>query len=175
MLRSHTPSVPVERPWHREPIVWLVITLPLVAVIGAVTSAVLAARGADPEVADALGQPGAAIRQARIGDALAARPGVALELTTSDGTLTAHLSLPTAGGTVAPTSLVAVFSQATGAAPDQRVNLEPNGTGSYTARLPPLAPGHWSIEITPSDHSWRLTGDFIDAPGSLTLRARPAS
>jgi len=155
--------------------VWLVITLPLLAVIGAVTSAVLAARGADPEVADALGQPGPAIHRDLTGDQLAARGGVEIQLRSADGTLEAWLSRPAAGGAAMPASLVAVFSHATRVGLDQRVNLETTATGSYTAKLPPLAPGHWSVEIFPPDRAWRLMGEFIDAPGSLTLRPRPGS
>ncbi|HXQ63208.1 MAG TPA: FixH family protein [Steroidobacteraceae bacterium] len=175
MPQSRSPPRPVERPWHREPIVWLVITLPLLAVIGAVTSAVLAARGADPEVADQLGQPASAIHRDPVRDQPALRGKVEVELRTIDATLEARLSRPGADGAVKPATLIAVLTHTSGAGLDQRIDLEANAAGNYAARLPSLAPGHWSIEIFPPDRAWRLTGEFLDVPRTLTLRQGPGS
>jgi hypothetical protein len=44
--------LPVARPWWREPMLWLVVGGPLVVVVAATVTAVIAWRGADPVVTD---------------------------------------------------------------------------------------------------------------------------
>lgn len=44
------------RPWWREPMMWLVVGGPLVVVVSAIVTAVIAVRGADP-VIDTRGEP----------------------------------------------------------------------------------------------------------------------
>lgn len=43
------PTVPV-KPWWRHGLVWLVLALPMAAVVAGSVTAVIAVRGADPEV-----------------------------------------------------------------------------------------------------------------------------
>jgi hypothetical protein len=40
------------RPWHREPMLWLVIAIPLLTVVAGLTTVVLAYRGSDSVVGD---------------------------------------------------------------------------------------------------------------------------
>lgn len=42
MATPESVTPPSARPWYREPYVWLVVGLPLVAIIGSVTSAIIA-------------------------------------------------------------------------------------------------------------------------------------
>ena len=56
-------SAPPGRPWYREPMVWLVISIPLAAVIGGLVTLGLAIRGGDTVMA--AGEPGAGAGAAR--------------------------------------------------------------------------------------------------------------
>ena len=67
-----TPSIPSARPWWRYGMVWMVIAGPLVVVVAATVTAVIAFRGADPVVGSnhpavrAQGQP-IALQPAMVG------------------------------------------------------------------------------------------------------------
>jgi hypothetical protein len=54
------------------------------------------------------------------------------------------------------------------------VTLEPLGAGRYGATLGALPAGHWYVEVSPQSRSWRLTGEFVDRPGTLLMRPRRA-
>jgi hypothetical protein len=45
-------SLPVARPWWREPMMWLVLGGPLVVVVAAIVTGFIAWHGADPVVTD---------------------------------------------------------------------------------------------------------------------------
>jgi hypothetical protein len=45
------PSTERATPWFREPMVWLLIAIPVVALAAGLITLILAYRGADPEVA----------------------------------------------------------------------------------------------------------------------------
>jgi hypothetical protein len=53
MMVERTETAPLpERPWWRYGMVWLVISGPLVVVVAATVTAVIAIRGADPVITD---------------------------------------------------------------------------------------------------------------------------
>jgi hypothetical protein len=68
-----------------------------------------------------------------------------------------------------------LLSHATRAEQDRLLTLRGSGDGRYSAPLAALAAGHWYLEVTPADRAWRLTAEFVDRPGTLRLRPRPAS
>lgn len=42
--------VPTRRPWWREPLVWMVVGFPMVAVVAGITTLVIAIRNPDPVI-----------------------------------------------------------------------------------------------------------------------------
>jgi len=155
------------RPWYREPMLWLVILLPAAAVAAALASVVTAFVHRDAVVADEYRKEGLAINRDPTRDRAAERLGVSAAVALADGRLTVRL----APGTAAPPAgLVVIFSHATRAEQDRLVTLSAGADGVYAAPLPALAPGHWFLEVSPADRGWRLSGEFVDAPGTLTLR-----
>jgi hypothetical protein len=152
--------------------VWMVIILPLIAVAGSLTSAFLAMRGADVEIADEVRHDGLAINLDPTRDQAAAALGVKATVAVSEGTLRVQLLLPPTARS--PDSLFVMFSHATLGNVDQRVSLKDDGTGNgtYTGALAPLVGGHWYLEVSPPDRAWRLTGDFTGSPDNLALRPR---
>jgi hypothetical protein len=157
------------RPWYREPMVWLVIALPALAVAGALASVVTAFVTRDAVVADEYRKEGLAINRDPTRDRAAQRLGVSAALVVDGGALTVRLAPCTAPP---PAQLVVIFSHATRAEHDRLVTLKAIADGVYAAPLAPLAPGHWYLEVSPADRGWRLTGEFVDTPGTLALRAR---
>jgi hypothetical protein len=52
MMKLHDAANKPPLPWWREPMVWLVVGGPAVVVVAAISTAVIAWRGADPVVSD---------------------------------------------------------------------------------------------------------------------------
>jgi uncharacterized protein len=171
------PTTRAPRPWHREPLVWLVIAIPLLAVIGGLATILIAHRGADQVVTDEISKQGLGVNPDPTRDRAAGLLGVTVELRAADDTLLAHLTVQHGGVAPLPLQLLVVFSHATRTGVDRLVTLERSGAGagSYAGRLPPLPDGHWYLEVAPPNRAWRLTGEFVDALGTLTLQPRPIS
>jgi len=165
--RSGTDPAERSRPWYREPMVWLVIALPALAVAGALASVVTAFVTRDAVVADEYRKEGLAINRDPTRDRAAQRLGVSAALAVEDGALTVRLVPGTAPP---PAQLVVIFSHATRAELDRLVTLRSVADGVYSAPLAPLAPGHWYLEVSPADRGWRLTGEFAESLGPMTLR-----
>lgn len=155
------------RPWFREPMVWLVILLPTAAVVAALASVVTAFVTRDAVVADDYRKEGLAINRDPTRDLAAKRLGVSAEIALEGGTLSVRLA---PGSAPIPRGLVVILSHATRAEQDRLVTLSAGADGVYSAPLPALAPGHWYLELSPADRAWRLTGEFVDTFGTLTLR-----
>ena len=115
------------RPWYREPMVWLVITLPALAVAGALASVVTAFVTRDAVVADEYRKEGLAINRDPTRDRAAQRLGVGAALAIEDGTLTVRL---TPGSAPPPAQLVVIFSHATRAEHDRLVTLRAAADGA---------------------------------------------
>jgi len=160
---------PAAHPWHREPMVWLIAAIPLLTVFAGLTTVAIAYRHSDSVIADDYRKDGLAINREPKRDLAAQRLGIAAELAAAPGTLTIRLS---GAAAERPSRLVVLFSHATRSDVDQLVTLERRGADDYSARLGTLERGHWYVEVSPMDRAWRLTSDFIDTPGTLTLRAR---
>jgi hypothetical protein len=148
---------------------WLVITIPALTVVAGLSTVYIAHRGADAPVADEIRKEGLAIHQDPTRDRAAAAAGVEATLALGDGQV--HVTVA-ATRTTLPGSLVVLLSHATRAEHDQMVTLDAKGDGQYAGTLPPLASGHWYLELTPADRSWRLTGEFTGERATLQLRPR---
>ena len=163
-----TPSRDAGPRWYGVPLMWLVLGLPLAAVVGGLTTVAIAFGGADAVVVDDFRKDGLAINLDPRRDANAATLGVSAEVDHAGDRLVAHLA---PGRAPAPSRLVVVFSHATRAELDRMVTLERTAEGTYAGPLAALEPGHWYLELTPADREWRPTADFQDRLGALELRA----
>ena len=164
-----TGAVSAQRPWYREPLLWLVIAIPALTVVAGLSTVYIAHRGADDPVADEIRKEGLAIHQDPTRDRAAAAAGVAATLVLGNGQV--HVTVAP-GRTTLPRSIVLLLSHATRAEHDQMLTLTATGDGQYAGTLPSLASGHWYLELTPTDRSWRLTGEFVGEFATLQLRPR---
>jgi uncharacterized protein len=160
---------PPHRPWYREPLLWLVIAIPALTVVAGLSTVLIAFHGADDPVADEIRKEGLAIHHDPTRDRAAVAAGVEATLALGDGQV--HVTV-VAGHATLPRSLVLLLSHATRAERDQMLTLDATGSGQYAGTLPPLAGGHWYLELTPTDRSWRLTGEFAGERATLQLRPR---
>ena len=166
------PPNKTSRTWTQEPFMWLVVGIPVLTVIAGVSTVVIASRHKDTLVSDEFRKEGLAIQHDPARDLAAARIGAEATVSIAADRLTVTLKLAAAE---APGTLVALLSHATRAELDQLVVLSPEGDGHYVATLPHLPSGHWYLEISPRDRSWRLRGDFSDMPTTLELVPGSAS
>ncbi len=158
----------VKRPWYREPWVWLLIALPMSAVIGGIVTIIIAVSTSDGLVVDDYYKRGKAINRDLARDRMAAQHR-----------LEAHFDFETDGRRVAlqlrardylpPAALMLSLLHPTRKGEDQRVRLVRTDAGRYTGGLDALAPGNWYVQLEADD--WRLSGKLklpLDAPFILS-------
>ena len=152
----------------RQPLVWLVIALPLLSVVAGVSLLFLAA---DP--LDAVGD--SVKRTAQVQETDLSRDYETQRLGLS---AQAHR----AGDTIELAPIGAGFDRAAPleltlrhplrASEDRSAKLPPTGTG-WTARVDGLDATHdWILELTPTDRRWRLVGRW--ETGAPTAALQPA-
>ncbi len=155
------------RPWHREPLVWMVIALPAAAVVAGLVTLWIAVSGRDDVVRDDFRQAGRSVHPDPRRDNAAVVAGVRarVALDGASGQVSVDITLDRGPQ---PDGLVLILSHATRSDLDRLVRLEREGDAwqGSTARF---ETGHWYVEVTPSDRAWRLTGDFKGAAARLQM------
>jgi hypothetical protein len=144
-----------KRPTWREPMVWLMLGLPLAAVIASIALVVTAVRtDGNDRVRDEV-TTSAQIQQAELGpDARAQSLGLAGVLRV---TPTGVELLPVSGDFARNAPLELVLAHPTQAARDRHVRLQPSELGWRGAIA--FDAGHdWLLEVAPADHAWRVRG-----------------
>ncbi len=152
-----TNSVQRQIPWHREPLVWLVIAFPLAAVIGGFWTLYLAIRSWDGLVVDDYYKQGLEINKVLARDEAAQRAGFAATVTSDGGLLTVRLS--STAETDLPPRIKVSFIHATRAGLDRQLEIPATGHGLYRAPLGELPPGQWHVHIETA--AWRLIEQIL--------------
>ncbi len=152
--------------WWREPMVWLIIALPLTAVVASLITWWIAARGADPLVAEDYYKQGMAIHQRLDHETRAAALGLMAELRVQGGELRIHL----AGRLDAyPDRLQLTLVHPSRQEQDLTLILPATALGEYRSALPPLPAGQRRLILEAADQDWRLTGRAVLPMTSLRL------
>lgn len=159
-----------KRHWWREPMVWLIITLPLAAVVGGLITVWIAASGSDSLVAEDYYKQGLAIHQVLERDARAVALDLAAEVRVEGGLLEARLSgrLDTY-----PDRLILNVVHPSRSRDDRTITLTAAAQGVYRGELPALEAGQRRLLLEPEDRAWRLTGRWT-GPFSGSTRLQPA-
>lgn len=139
-------------PWHREPLVWLVIAFPLAAVLGGFATLYLAIRSWDGLVIDDYYKKGLEINKVLARDEQARRAGYTASVVVDDGSVTVRLA--GTPGSALPPILRVSFIHATRAGLDRSLEIPRGADGTYRAPLGPLPAGHWHVHLETDD--WRL-------------------
>jgi len=158
------------RPWYREPLVWLIIGLPLTAVIGGLTTYYIAYTTRDGLWVDDYYQKGKEINKSLARDDAAARLGLSGGLKLDAASQKVVLQLEARHAELLPTSVKLSWLYATKSGLDQTQILHREADGRYRAGFPELAPGHWYVQLEAQD--WRLEGSLhVPADTRVTFQA----
>ena len=145
-------------PWHREPLVWMVLAIPAAAVVAGAVMLVLANTTWDGLVADDYYQRGMQINRSLARDAEAARLGLeAVVSFPAPGVVEARLSSVDGGApTAAGPRLELRFARAGRAGADVEVSMHRDTGGAWRGAFPALPAGKWYAEL--GNERWRLAG-----------------
>ena len=154
---------PGQDSWQRNPIVWMIIAIPLSSVLVGMVMLWFAITSYDGLVVDDYSQHGKEINLTLARDSLAVSHGIQarLELLPQSGILKLRLSL-TKELPIADT-LPLSFIHRTRAGEDISITLQKSANGEYIAPLPVLKPANWIVQLETSE--WRITGQ-APVPGS---------
>jgi uncharacterized protein len=163
------PSDPV--PWYRVPMVWLLIALPLSAVVGGFITLWLALRSDDGLVVDDYYRRGIEINRDLDRDQAARARDITARLQLDDARreMRIDLNLP---ATQNPAQLQVQLQHATRQGYDLRFVAVRDADGAYLAPLTGLAQGHYYVQLAADD--WRLLGSFR-FPGESQVEIKPVA
>ena len=159
------------RPWYREPLVWLLIAFPLIAVVAGFATYYLAYTTSDGLVVDDYYQKGKEINKSLARDHAALQYGLSAKLRHDEAMHEVIVDLTTSTGRVLPKQLDLRWLHATRSGFDKNQPLIRTSDGSYRATIPELAPGHWYVQLEAQD--WRLQGS-LHVPGEIQIDLNPA-
>ena len=146
-----------KRPWYAEPWVWLLITFPLVAVIGGMITIYLAVSTSDGLVVDDYYKRGKAINVDLARDRAAARYGLQAQIDIDLRNNRVQLRLLAPAGRH-PNAVQLSLLHPTRAGHDQVLQLQRAADGGYSGGLDELTRGNWYLQLEADD--WRLSGSM---------------
>ncbi|MEZ5439006.1 MAG: FixH family protein [Lysobacteraceae bacterium] len=154
-----------ERRAHREPLLWLVVGLPLAAVIAGISTLVIAIRAGG---ADALPDP---VRRTAQVQQLDLTPDHIAAAEQRHATLRrngAELSIELSPETTDPLLLLQLIHP-TDAAEDRQLALTRDGD-AWRGQLPDQLPENdWRLQLVPADGRWRLHGRWRSGSNEVEL------
>lgn len=146
-----------KRPWYREPWVWLIIALPMTAVIASMFTIYKAVSTADGLVVDDYYKRGKAINRDLARDAAAGRYQLKASIDIDLRENRVQLLLESAA-MVSPATLTFSLLHPTQAGYDQVIILQHGGDGMYAGAIDELNRGNWYLQLEADD--WRLSGSM---------------
>ena len=158
--------------WYREPFVWMLILIPLVAVIGGVATLILAVWSDDGLVVDDYYWRGKQINRVLSRDRAAATKAINADLSFDFARGVVKAELRARQGVKLPGTVQFAILHATRAGLDRTLELNRTPQGNYHAVLPVLASGRWYLQIEAED--WRLMG-AVRVPDETTVHIAPVA
>lgn len=160
-----------QRPWYREPMVWLLIAVPTVAVIESFIFLAFAIVSDDGMVEDDYYRRGKEINRVLARDQAAASLGLESAIALNPAQHALEVRLTARQAMPWPEQVELKFLYATRSGLDRALILPRHADGTYRTPLPDLAPGHWNVQL--AAQGWRLTGS-LHVPGAQQLTLRPS-
>lgn len=157
------------RIWYREPWVWLIIALPMSAVIGGMITIYLAITSNDGLVEDDYYERGKTINRVLARDEAAARYQLQaiVGIDSQSGQVTMTLE---SSNYLHPEHVNLLLLHPTRAGHDQQVRLELSGEGTYIGSIRLTVTAYWHVRLETDD--WRLSGR-MQLPQEKTLKLMP--
>ncbi|GAB4174292.1 MAG: FixH family protein [Rhodocyclaceae bacterium] len=148
-------------PWYRQPWPWLLMVLPVTAIVGGAVTLWLAERSNDGLVADDYYKQGLAINRSLAREDRARALELSARLRLVAGAV--EVAVRAREGVVLPEELYLDLAHATRPGMDRRVTLK-RDAALYRGALDALAPGKWHLGIEDGARTWRLAGVIV-VPG----------
>jgi hypothetical protein len=155
-------------PWYREPWPWILIALPLSAVIAGIATLVIAIKHPDELVAEDYYKQGLAINRVLERESRAAALGLRAQAMISGNRIRIGLSAADAD---LPGSIVVRFIHPTRAGEDRSIVLGMITNGWYDGEMPGMAAGRWRVQAEDDQGIWRLTGVWNTSKQAFVLLA----
>ena len=146
------------RPWYKEPLVWLVISLPASAIVAGIYTLFLAIVSYDGLVVDDYYKQGLAINKRLEKDNKASLYGLAAQINTNDKVI--ELELSANEDFIYPHLLTVTLSHATKQGYDQTLLLKQTTPTVYAGEYIELIPGRWNVII--EQNEWRLLSSLYN-------------
>lgn len=150
------PPLEPHPPWWKERMIWLIIALPVSAVVAGIATVFIAAHDPDDLVKSEYVKSGMTVEAPREALDRAARLGLAATTAYRDGRLEVRLTPPGLAGDALSLTLV----HPTQAEQDKKILLNAIGQGKYQAQVVLMGQGKRHVFLEPQDRSWRLEGDW---------------
>ena len=158
----------VTRPWYREPMVWLVIAIPLSSIIYGIFFLIVSITSFDGMVVDDYYKEGKQINRELKRDKAALAHGLTAQVMIENKAVTVFI-LATRNYTPPP-ALEVRFLYSTRADIDKEIFVEQVSPGIYKGNLAELETGRWNVQIASDD--WRLMGS-MRMPGGRKVLIKP--
>jgi hypothetical protein len=160
-------SEPMQRPWWKEPMVWLVAGLPSIAVIASIATYFIAAHQPDTLVNAGYQKVGMAPGKDTSREDRAAMLSVTGNLEIANGE--ARLKLSGRFSSM-PDTLELLLIHPTHADQDIRLKMKSRGYGEYASLVPESSAGKRQWILESHDQAWRLAGELtLPLDGSIKL------
>ena len=151
--------------WYRQPLVWMLIAIPLSAIFGGVAMIYLASTSDDGLVKDDYYKYGKQINLVIERDQEAKRIGLTGNFNLQVDTGVVIVKLKTDSGSL-PDTISLELLHSTRAGNDQRIALIRTADKDYHGLAKPLVPGRWYVQLTTPE--WRLSGQ-LQQPGQTLI------
>jgi len=153
--------------WHREPMVWLIIMIPLSAVVMGAIMLTLAVSTYDGLVSDDYYKQGLQINRSMERDELARSYALGADVLLGAAGETIEVSLSGNPRFQSPELVQLRLFHATRPGLDRSLALRRVAPGRYLASAVRLEPGHWYLQLDAD--GWRLKTRFLASQGSQRL------
>ena len=147
-------KAPSPHAWYRQPIMWLVVGVPLSAVLFGIVMISLAVSGKDGLVVDDYYKRGLEINRSLERDRFAAQLGLEARVKLEPERRRVLVDLTWPAPDSRPERIELSFLHATREGQDRRILLRGDGRGRYSGDLPPLVAGRWYVRV--ATDRWRL-------------------
>jgi len=155
--------------WYRQPLVWMLIAIPMSAVLGGISMIYLAVTTDDGLVKDDYYRYGKQINLVLERDIEAKRLGLEAKLIFNAETNTVLVTFAKTKNKL-PDSISLVMQHATRTGYDKDTSLVRTAKGDYYGAITNLIPGKWYTQL--STPTWRLSTE-LKSPGQTTVSFLP--
>ncbi|WP_299262414.1 FixH family protein [uncultured Psychrosphaera sp.] len=135
--------------WYRNPWVWLIIALPMSAVIGGIATIIITNKHQPDMVVDDYYKKGKAINQELTLYDNALKLGITLEVKVNEHRIEVKSPMEF-------TALKVKMIHSTLAEQDFDLVLTPNAVSTLSSSIETIMPGKWKIIVMPMDNSWKV-------------------